>query len=606
MQVSNRTTRRYITPPGNIRPVNKRPTYVPSISHSSPKKAVDVSTSKTNDEPATLKKLVDRFRHDEPQARPDRESINSDFWWLHDELKNTYGSDTDRDDERKANIPEFIEVFPSTDIDHDLSKRASLLLHQTVSAHSSDIGHVSSVGIGSTPSTTMTTTTTSTFQPTIREQPARPLFTRITDSKFDLKNDGTEEDILYQWRLRRRLEQAHNGEPITFSSKVSNRTNISSGHSLLPYMPVEIPAVVPPPPPPIAKPLSPQPEKQQTPVINIEPEPIKQPVITPIPIKQYAESTTQTLQDACIQTSPTIEIRLSSSNSITNEIDLCPTRDENHHSSVWHRPPPPPPPPPSSSSKCELPRTSSSPSPVKRRHHHSFRPVVTNGHPPINDSPPPSHHHDHRHHHHQRSIIYPSNNVQSSQDSTLTQVTSIMVNDNNHHRNNIDHHEQYGNNTSMVIIDDSRQDDEHIDYSNDEILNILIQKRDELLVTFRDIEQLKGWIRVRNKGGYVARFHVDYHVLHSSTGNLISNLYLPIRLFQETTSSGSYPIGRTRVLDVPRNAVTARVRVERFIFYPFFGWAWKEIFRQEMNPQDKRCFDIWGTTAHPRWTSMNC
>ncbi len=57
---------------------------------------------------------------------------------------------------------------------------------------------------------------------------------------------------------------------------------------------------------------------------------------------------------------------------------------------------------------------------------------------------------------------------------------------------------------------------------------------------------------------------------------------------------------------MPRDAITARVRVERFIFYPFFGWYWKEIFRQEMNPQDKRCFDIWGSTEHPRWTSINC
>jgi hypothetical protein len=39
---------------------------------------------------------------------------------------------------------------------------------------------VSSTGIGSTPSTTMTTTTTSTFQPVAHEQPARPIFTRIS------------------------------------------------------------------------------------------------------------------------------------------------------------------------------------------------------------------------------------------------------------------------------------------------------------------------------------------------------------------------------------------------------------------------------------------
>jgi hypothetical protein len=82
----------------------------------------------------------------------------------------------------------------------------------------------------------MTTTTTSTFQPVVREQPARPIFTRfsilkkssvffnnsffLADSKFDFPNGSSEDDILYQWRLRRRLEQAQNGEPITFPSKV--------------------------------------------------------------------------------------------------------------------------------------------------------------------------------------------------------------------------------------------------------------------------------------------------------------------------------------------------------------------------------------------------
>ena len=119
----------------------------------------------------------------------------------------------------------FTQIFPSTDIDHELNKRASLLLNQTFSAHSSDVGQVSSTGLGSTAATTTTatTTTTSTFQPPVtNERAARPIFTRINerDGKFNFKNENGEDDILYQWRLRRRLEQAQNGEPITFPSKV--------------------------------------------------------------------------------------------------------------------------------------------------------------------------------------------------------------------------------------------------------------------------------------------------------------------------------------------------------------------------------------------------
>ncbi|CAF0854458.1 unnamed protein product [Adineta steineri] len=477
MQVANRATRRYITPPANNRTTTKKPTQTPSISHSSPKKAVDTSVQKSN-EPSTIKKLVDRFRHDEPQPRPERDSVNSDFWWLHDELKQTYESETDKDDDRRSNIPDFIEIFPSTDIDQDLNRRASLLLTQTPSEHSSDVGHISSVGVGSTPSQTMTTTTTSTFQSAVREQPTRPIFTRI-NTRFDMKNDGSDDDILYQWRLRRRLEQAQNNEPITFPSKI---TNISPRRSHFPSIPIEIPQVLPPlppppPPPPVVKPLSPKQEQQQSSATNTESDSIKQCVTTPIPIRKYSEIATQTLQDACIQTSPTSENCLSSSNLISNEVDLRPTRDDNHHSSVWHRPPP--------RSKCEITQISSSPPPVKRHHHrhhhhHSFRPVLSAGHSTTNDN----------HHQYQRSSIYPSNTVQSSQDSTLTHVTSIMINDNY----NTDNHYPIRNNnhsSSIVIIDESHvpqqddNDDDHIDYSSDDILNILIQKRDELMITFR-------------------------------------------------------------------------------------------------------------------------
>ena len=37
-------------------------------------------------------RLVDRFRYDEPQARPERESVNSDFWWLHGKAFKKYSS----------------------------------------------------------------------------------------------------------------------------------------------------------------------------------------------------------------------------------------------------------------------------------------------------------------------------------------------------------------------------------------------------------------------------------------------------------------------------------------------------------------------------------
>ncbi|CAF0786029.1 unnamed protein product [Rotaria sordida] len=127
-----------------------------------------------------------------------------------------------------------------------------------------------------------------------------------------------------------------------------------------------------------------------------------------------------------------------------------------------------------------------------------------------------------------------------------------------------------------------------------------------ILILLIIIYSTDAWIRVRNKGGYIARFYVDYHLPNLPTQIFVSGFQMPIKLFEQTLSSGNYPVGKTRVIGVPRNALTARVRVERFIFYPFFGWYWKEIFRQEVGPQDKVCYDIWGTTVHPFWTSITC
>ena len=139
-------------------------------------------------------------------------------------------------------------------IDRDLHRLRSAVLNETSSDRSSDIGQVSSTGVGSTISTltgTTTTTTTSISPLPIYEKPARPIFTRDHDP------NNREDDVLYQWRLRRRLEQAQNGEPITFPSKVSNETR---SIDLFEYFSLQLihrsPPPPPPPPRPIEKPLT--------------------------------------------------------------------------------------------------------------------------------------------------------------------------------------------------------------------------------------------------------------------------------------------------------------------------------------------------------------
>ncbi|CAF4880744.1 unnamed protein product [Rotaria sp. Silwood1] len=411
MQVASRTRRRYVSPTmkGTSRrtpPTNIKPSNVPSISQSSPKKIVDISTKTNFNEALTLKNFVDRFHHDELQMQPEHDTIISELSWLNDASKNTSYLD--------ENLPESIEVFSSTDIDQDLNKRASLLLNQTLSAHSSDTGHTSNTDIDSTRIIVM------------HEQPTRPVNTRIVDSKVEYKIENGEDDILYQWRLRRRLEQVTNNEPISFSSKVFNQPNISQFRSVIPSKPIEVQTMTPSP---IVLPS----------IANHET------IMTPVPIRQYSETSTQTIQDACIQTSLT----LSTIPNISNENDLPTHDDDDQHLSVCHRPP--------IRSKCEMTQISSSPLSIKR-HHRSFRPVVLVEHPTIMNN----------------SL----NTVQSSQESTLTQVTSIIINENNNNNHQIE------NNNTIEI--NELKDDEEFD---DDILNMLKQKRNELLIQFQDIEQ---------------------------------------------------------------------------------------------------------------------
>ena len=63
-----------------------------------------------------------------------------------------------------------------------------------------------------------------------------------------------------------------------------------------------------------------------------------------------------------------------------------------------------------------------------------------------------------------------------------------MINESNYPTRN-DHHQQGTLNECKLYeryaFDVLEHFDEHIDYANDEILNMLIEKRDELLRTFR-------------------------------------------------------------------------------------------------------------------------
>lgn len=89
-----------------------------------------------------------------------------------------------------------------------------------------EIGSVSSTGVGSSPSPSSSSSSSPSsspppairsFQPIIEEKVARPIFTRL------YAPDDRENDVLYQWRLQRRLEQAKTSEPMRIVSIQSRR-----------------------------------------------------------------------------------------------------------------------------------------------------------------------------------------------------------------------------------------------------------------------------------------------------------------------------------------------------------------------------------------------
>ncbi|CAH1796667.1 unnamed protein product [Owenia fusiformis] len=213
-----------------------------------------LSPLKEDDErDSALAKYIQRFRYGKPTSRQDREhhkkSEPKDFWWLNSppEPLNSTGpssSSTPKDDQLKqkkvaptkdslaawrkqrskskelspsrskqgsrhtstSSTTSSSKLFvPGDDVKTKwIQERADQLLERSESSLNSSDPVISTDGLGSSPSGA-----------SFEEQSYRPAFTRISKGKENAVCDlplkerpHKEDDILYQWRLRRRIEQA--------------------------------------------------------------------------------------------------------------------------------------------------------------------------------------------------------------------------------------------------------------------------------------------------------------------------------------------------------------------------------------------------------------
>ncbi|XP_067678983.1 uncharacterized protein [Haliotis asinina] len=200
----------------------------------------------TTERGSVLQSYIDRFRYGVPMSRAERsqkDSSRPDFWWLahspptpsdtstpKDDLHPRSRKFTDQGEKGKSNTdktnPRRGDMTGSVmtlqglsepaldDVTQKLQERAARLLEESGSSLHSSEPAVSTDGLG---------TTSGTAGSSFEEAPYQPMFTRLHDpvsqpnvhsAPIKLQRPSRpEEDILYQWRLRRKMETAQQSHP---------------------------------------------------------------------------------------------------------------------------------------------------------------------------------------------------------------------------------------------------------------------------------------------------------------------------------------------------------------------------------------------------------
>ena len=88
-----------------------------------------------------------------------------------------------------------------------------------------------------------------------------------------------------------------------------------------------------------------------------------------------------------------------------------------------------------------------------------------------------------------------------------------------------------------------------------------------------------GFITIRNSGGYVAKFTVEY----TEGGHRV------------TKDSGKFTVGTNESVPIPEGATDIFLKVEEYVF---FG-STSTVFTERFSGPVKKYYKIWGTTIAP-------